>query len=34
MFYPVHIELPKVANDSLGSLRNLIRFRMESFLYI
>ena len=34
MFYPVHIELPKVANNSLGCLRNLIRFRLELFLYI
>jgi len=24
-FYPVHIESPKVANNSLGGLRNLIR---------
>jgi len=34
-FYLVHIELPKVASKNLvGCLRNLIRFRLESFLYI
>jgi len=32
--YPVHMELPKVANNSLGCLRNLVCFRLESFLYI
>jgi len=33
-FYSFHLELPKVANKSLGYLRNLIRFALESFLYI
>jgi len=31
---PVHKELAKVANNSSGCLGNLIRFRLESFLYI
>jgi len=33
-FYPVQVELPKVADNSLGCLRNLVRFGLESFLYI